>query len=152
MLNGLKFKSTEYGFELSDTPETTQIKQAKKPTKKGKGAAQKPSNDCAATDIVQVSTYINNCWTKLRKYYTLMDQSPVYAAAVVLNPEHKLDYFKLNWEEFPNWIQQTEKRVEDLWLIIYKDSANPIEADIRGEKASGSRLFPQKQKDPSDFE
>ncbi len=73
LLNGLEFKSTEYGFELSDTPETTQTKQAKKPTKKGKGAAQKPSNDCAATDIVQVSTCINNCWTKLWKYYTLMD-------------------------------------------------------------------------------
>jgi hypothetical protein len=152
LLNGLEFKSTEYGIELSETPETTQTKQAKKPTKKGKGTAQKPSNDCVATDVVQISTCINNCWTKLRKYYTLTDQSPVYAAAVVLNPEHKLDYFKSNWEEFPDWVQQTERNVEDLWLTMYKDSANSVEVDTRGEKASGSRLLPQKQKDPSDFE
>jgi len=152
LLNRLESKSTEYGIELSDTAETTQAKQAKKPTKKGKGAVQKPSDECEATDIAQISTCINNCWTKLRKYYMLMDRSPVYAAAIVLNPEHKLDYFKSNWEEFPDWIQQTEKNVEDLWLTMYKDSANSVEAETVGEKASGSRLFLLKQKEPSDFE
>jgi hypothetical protein len=51
-----------------------------------------------------------------------MEQSPAYLAAVVLNPEHKLDYFKLNWEANPQLIAEAERIVEDLWLEMYKNT------------------------------
>jgi hypothetical protein len=47
-------------------------------------------------------------WVKLRKYGKLMDQSPVYVAALVLNPEHILDYFRIDWEEHPKSISEAE--------------------------------------------
>jgi hypothetical protein len=32
-------------------------------------------------------------WAKLRKYYNLTDETPIYRAAIVLHPLHKYDYF-----------------------------------------------------------
>ena len=151
LLNGLEEKSTEYGIELSEASEQmtesiTQTKPAKKATRKAKEAVQKP----AAPDIMHISTSINSCWAKLRKYYRLMDKSPVYAAAIVLNPEHKLDYFKASWEEYPEWIAQAEKSVEELWLTMYKDTANS-EAETTENAPSSGLFLPTPRKDPSDF-
>ncbi|KAG6809702.1 hypothetical protein H0H92_015107 [Tricholoma furcatifolium] len=39
----------------------------------------------------------------LNKYYDKTDHSEVYRIAMVLHPQHKLDYFKdANWEQY--WI------------------------------------------------
>jgi hypothetical protein len=63
---------------------------------------------------MHISTSINimilavASWVKLRKYGKLMDQSPVYVAALVLNPEHILDYFRIDWEEHPKSISEAE--------------------------------------------
>jgi hypothetical protein len=158
LLNGLEEKCKEYGIELAEASEQVtesiaQTKPAKKSTRKVKEAVQQPVNECATTDIMHISTCINNCWAKLRKYYRLMDQSPVYAAAIVLNPEHKLDYFKTNWEGYPEWIAQAEESVEDLWLTMYKDSANSAETGTTAVNDLNSGLFlPTPQKDPSNFD
>jgi hypothetical protein len=152
LLNKLEEKSSQYRIELAETSKrvvesVAQTKPAKKSIRKAKTSTQKP-----IADISQISTGINNCWIKLRKYYELTDQSPVYAAAVVLNPEHKLDYFKINWEEYPDWIERAEKSVEDLWLTTYKDSTSSIEARTIVENSLNSSLFlSTPQKEPSDF-
>jgi hypothetical protein len=77
-----------------------------------------------------------------------MDESPVYAASITLHPEHKLDYFKTNWEQHLEWIALAEKAVQDLWLTMYKDSAEP-----KSERHLDSGLFlPTPRKEPTDFD
>lgn len=150
LLHGLEVKSREYGIEieLMEASKTSkqlgmEKKTARKPTKKGKEAP---------ADIIQISTGINSCWAKLRKYYNLMDKSPVYASAIVLNPEHKLDYFETNWEEQPEWISKAEESVEDLWRTMYKDSVHPA-AETTAKNALDPGLFlPAPQKERSDFD
>ena len=143
LLNELEEKSKHYGAELTESP--------KKSIRNGKKGVQKPIEGRDASDTVHISTCIDSCWAKLRKYYRLMDQSPVYAAAVVLNPEHKWDYFKINWEQHPEWITQAEESVENLWLTMYKDSASSAEAEFKHDLNSGLFL-PTPRKEPTDFD
>ncbi|KAH7109693.1 hypothetical protein EDB81DRAFT_598086, partial [Dactylonectria macrodidyma] len=35
----------------------------------------------------------------LNKYYTLSDQTPVYAAALLLDPSKRRKYIERNWQE-----------------------------------------------------
>ena len=151
LLNELEEKSKEYGARLTEESTTLSGESAKKSTKNSRRAvqSQKPGEERDTPDITHISTSINSSWAKLRKYYQLMDQSPVYAAAVALNPEHKWDYFRTNWAEHPDWISQAEKSVEDLWLTMYKYSANSAEPDA---KAKHGLLLPILQKEPSDID
>jgi hAT family C-terminal dimerisation region len=152
LLHKLEVKSKEYGIELSETSEASEASATSKPVKRSKRAkgAQGPRND---PDIIHLSTGINNCWEKLRKYYALMDLSPVYAAAVVLNPEHKLDYFRSSWGDCPDWIEGAESSVEEFWLTMYKDSQKPRTADSTAKHVPDSDLFhpPSNKDNPSEF-
>lgn len=164
LLNELEAKSKEYGVQLTEgsarvmesavQSSTESTKKSVRNAKKAAQKAQKAVEECDAPDIAYISSCIYNCWEKLRKYYELMDQSPVYAAAVVLNPEHKLDYFKTNWEQHPEWIAHAEESVEDLWLTLYKDCANSAEDEAtRAEHGQSSGLFlPTPRKEPSNFD
>jgi hypothetical protein len=40
---------------------------------------------------------IDTSWNVLNKYYNLTDESPVYVAAVVMDPRRKWSYFEKNW-------------------------------------------------------
>jgi hypothetical protein len=37
---------------------------------------------------------LHNCWSKLDKYYKILDLSFIYAAAIVLHPVYKWRYFE----------------------------------------------------------
>jgi len=85
-----------------------------------------------------------------------MQQSPVYAAAVVLNPEHKWKFFAKNWEDHPDWIEEAEENVNDFWESMYKNY------DDAGINAAMLRLpawilqvvlfHPDRQGEPSEFD
>lgn|SRR5215469_2341752 len=142
LLYRLEVKSKEYGMELSETATSKLEKRSRKA--KGSRTLQGPT-----ADLTQISTGINNCWEKLRKYYELMDLSPVYVAAVVLNPEHKWDYFETNWEDCPEWITQAKKSIKDFWLTMYKDSESKTKQSTTGDASESNPIL---QKDPSDFD
>ena len=58
---------------------------------------------------------INASWAKIDKYYNLIEETPIYAAAVVLNPLFKWEYFEKVWAEYPHWISKAKEAVKDLW-------------------------------------
>jgi hypothetical protein len=65
---------------------------------------------------------INNAWTKLREYYKLLDDSPVYAASMVLNPAIKERHFDRNWRGgLEPWIPKTKEDIQGFWSMEYKD-------------------------------
>jgi hypothetical protein len=48
-------------------------------------------------DNSYLSTSVNLAWTKLEEYYKLMDNTPVYVAALFLHPRFQFEYFKKKW-------------------------------------------------------
>jgi hAT family C-terminal dimerisation region len=69
-------------------------------------------------------TCINLAWSKLDKYYTLTGQSPVYIAAVVLNPRFKWEYLEGAWSSKPDWIQIARTQLKELWAEYYQMTPN----------------------------
>lgn len=70
-------------------------------------------------------TNINLAWKKLDQYYTLLDDSPAYLAALVLHPRYKLRWIKKHWAERPDWIEKGTSAVEELWKTEYKNRPLP---------------------------
>ena len=127
------------------------MRPAKRSGRNAKEAIQKKSS---TPDIMHISKCINSCWAKLRKYYVLTDESPVYAAIIALNPEYKLDYFKTNWEEHEDWIEHTEEGVENLWRIMYKNCANSTEVEtiVKARTLDSGLFLLTPRKEPSNFD
>ena len=62
-----------------------------------------------------ISICINNRWLVLNKYYIYTNVLPVYITTVVLNPQHKWQYFEQKWAAFPDWIELGREAVQKLW-------------------------------------
>jgi hypothetical protein len=72
-----------------------------------------------------------NAWEKLQKYYNLTDRShQIYAAALLLHPEHRKRYFDTHWieGEAPKWNEVMINPVREVWKTQYK--INPPQNDI----------------------
>jgi hypothetical protein len=156
LLNKLEEKSREYGVQFAEAPAqiTESAIQPKESSKRStrKKAVQVPAEECTTPEIATLQTCVNSCWLKLRKYYELMDRSPVYAAAVFINPQHKWNYFDTHWADQPEWITQAKESVEELWRTMY---ANPPEAESETGHEDGLNsdlFFPTPRKEPSNFD
>jgi hypothetical protein len=75
-------------------------------------------------DHPQLSKMFNSRWSKLDKYYQMTDETPIYVAALVLNPRYKWAYINNNWTK-KKWITKSKRMMQDLWKL-YK----PEETDI----------------------
>ena len=64
-------------------------------------------------------------WAKLDEYFQKTDVSPIYAAAIVLDPTWKWMYFETNWVEYPDWIAAVRNAVRRLWEDNYKFDSTP---------------------------
>jgi hypothetical protein len=63
---------------------------------------------------------INLGWEKLEKYYLLLDETPIYYAALALHPAYRWDYFEEQWERHPDWVAKAKEIVKDVWVTDYK--------------------------------
>ncbi|RKK66694.1 hypothetical protein BFJ68_g18580, partial [Fusarium oxysporum] len=60
---------------------------------------------------IQIS--INNCWSKLDEYYSLLGQSPLYPAAVILHPRWNVSWLEANWTSHEQlvWLRDAKNSV-----------------------------------------
>lgn len=63
---------------------------------------------------------LNAAWDKLNEYYSKLDETPVYYAAVALHPSMRWDYFEKEWEEHPDWVEKAKGMVQCLWDEEYR--------------------------------
>jgi len=61
---------------------------------------------------------LNSGWSKLKKYYNLMDESHAYTAALVLNPRRKWQWIEKKWPE--SWVPDARRLVQRVWETEYK--------------------------------
>jgi len=67
-----------------------------------------------------LAVHINAGWRKLREYYTIIDQTPVYYASTALHPAFRWDFFRCKWGEHADlWLPEAKRVVKDLWLSKY---------------------------------
>jgi hypothetical protein len=70
-----------------------------------------------------------NAWEKLQKYYNKTDEAhSIYAAAVLLHPSYRKQYFGEKWRtpELKRWKSIVVDNVKDIWRTEYSgDSEQP---------------------------
>jgi hypothetical protein len=90
----------------------------------------------------EISTSINLAWSKLDEYYKKLDDSPAYAAALVLHPQYRLDYFKESWKRhLRKYLDPMKRSVRKL----YNDSY------LRIAQAQGQEVIPSTESKEPDF-
>lgn len=66
---------------------------------------------------------VNMGWFLLDKYYSRTDVVPVYAAALLLDPEKRLGYINTNWEQ--SWVKDAVAATVAIWETDYKPLSTP---------------------------
>lgn len=72
-------------------------------------------------DDKEMSSRIKSSWATLDKYYTKTDDSPLYAAGIILHPNRRTKYIQINWPA--SWQKSAISSVKNLWRS-YRDSAH----------------------------
>ena len=70
-----------------------------------------------------IRTSINNAWVKLNEYYTLLGQSPLFAASVILNPDLGLRWLEANWTlpEQLQWLRDAKSGIKHYFERWYSN-------------------------------
>lgn len=88
---------------------------------------------------------INLAWNKANTYYSLLDRSPVYVAAIALDHRLRWSFVEDNWlSHHPEWVERARRLVRELWDLEYKDSLPPgvSETIVVPETVLSTRLSP----------
>ncbi|OBS17634.1 hypothetical protein FPOA_26234 [Fusarium poae] len=79
-----------------------------------------------ATHRVEPSYYsscVNSAWAKLNKYYTKLDETPIYYAATVLHPGIQWSFLTKAYGEKEEWLFAARQLIQKLWEEEYRDLA-----------------------------
>jgi hypothetical protein len=63
----------------------------------------------------EFSSRIRKGWETFDKYYSKTDDSPLYAAALILHPNRRTRYIEANWRA--KWVKPILKKVKGLWEL-----------------------------------
>ena len=79
---------------------------------------------------IQVRACINNAWVKLDQYYTLLGQSPLFAAAIILHPGLGLPFLEANWTSAAQlqWLWDAKRETKAYLDQWYPDTTDLFEA------------------------
>ncbi|GKT96936.1 hypothetical protein Ct61P_14786 [Colletotrichum tofieldiae] len=64
---------------------------------------------------------INSAWDKLNKYYSKLDETPIYYAATVLHPGIQWAFLTKAYSEKEDWLHTARQLVQRLWNEEYRD-------------------------------
>ncbi|CCE35404.1 uncharacterized protein CPUR_06833 [Claviceps purpurea 20.1] len=70
---------------------------------------------------------IMNGWSKLDDYYSKLDESPLYAGAVILHPGFGLNFLTNRWSDHDGWALRAKKQLAEYWEKWYfrADESSP---------------------------
>jgi hypothetical protein len=79
-------------------------------------------------------------WITSIRYYGLTDLCPAYIVAVALDPTMKITWFRDEWHDKPDWIEQAERTVDDIWRTSYRGESGAVFAEEDGADQNDSKL------------
>ena len=105
----------------------------------------------------QLAISVNLAWEKLDTYYIKLDDSPAYAAALILHPRFRLQYFEKRWTgNLAKYLSKMKKAVRTLYTEQYEPEPTP--SDDNNDEAGGDwldsyldNIIPQKIEDEWKF-
>ncbi len=106
---------------------------------------QQEANEDLNNDL---ATSLHASWRKIEKYYGFVDQTPIYYAAILLDPTLKAHWFHENWtsDKQVTWIEPTIALVRNIWVTKYKPRLQPTYQPQRnGEDEPMGRLQSSKR-------
>src|SRR6267378_2431461 len=77
------------------------------------------------THILPHDCYVAS-WYKFDKYYKLTDDTPIYAAAILLHPALRRGYLDRQWEKQASYIEPAIDSVRNMWKEF--KTLTPMEA------------------------
>lgn len=80
-------------------------------------------------------------WYKFDKYYKLTDDTPVYAAAILLHPALRRGYLDRQWEKQASYIEPAIDSVREMWKTF--KSLATVEVDVRASEMDEFRRWKQ---------
>jgi hypothetical protein len=63
---------------------------------------------------------INLGWEKLNKYYSGLDEAPIYYTALALHPAFRWGCFENEWKDKAEWVTKTKQMVREVWEREYR--------------------------------
>ncbi|RKK68471.1 hypothetical protein BFJ71_g17788 [Fusarium oxysporum] len=63
---------------------------------------------------------INLGWEKLNKYYSRLDETPIYYTALALHPAFRWGYFENEWKDKAEWVTKAKQMVREVWEREYR--------------------------------
>ncbi|KAM4068002.1 restless-like transposase [Hirsutella rhossiliensis] len=70
---------------------------------------------------------INLGWQKLNDYYSTLSDTPIYYTSLALHPAYRWKWFERNWGNRPDWIDEAQRIVHDVWRAEYREVTLPDE-------------------------
>jgi hypothetical protein len=69
-------------------------------------------------------------WYKFDKYYKLTDDTPIYAAAILLHPALRRGYLDRQWEKQASYIEPAIETVRNVWKEFKSTPTAPVEPGV----------------------
>jgi len=95
----------------------------------------------ATESRASIRTSINHAWSKLEEYYTLLDDSPLWTAAVILNPNQGIKWLRRTWRDEAQqpWLVTATDGLKSYLDRWYSDNVNqpqssPILRQVRPQR------------------
>ncbi|KAG7001232.1 3-ketosteroid 1-dehydrogenase helE [Fusarium oxysporum f. sp. conglutinans] len=63
---------------------------------------------------------VNLGWEKLNKYYSRLDETPIYYTALALHPAFRWGYFENEWKDNTEWVMKAKQMVREVWESDYR--------------------------------
>jgi hypothetical protein len=95
---------------------------------------------------------VTNGWKKLNEYYTKLEDSPLYAAAMILHPRLNIRWLEKTWTEEAqcSWLRTAKEGILNYWSRWYRDSQPP--STSRPSTPQGANLVALPGLDSSQFD
>jgi hypothetical protein len=84
---------------------------------------------------------IMTSWYKFDDYYSRTDDTPVYAAAILLHPSLREAHLKEAWKDQPQYISPAIQAVRRLWDDFKPQQEPEIEEDLSAYEAYKKRIY-----------
>ncbi|KAM3446391.1 hypothetical protein NHJ6243_010227 [Beauveria neobassiana] len=92
-------------------------------------------------DNVTMTDRIMTSWYKFDDYYTRTDDSPVYAAAILLHPSLRMAHMTEAWKDQAQYIEPAIRAVRTLWEDFKPEKEPEIEEDLSAYEAYKKRIY-----------
>ncbi|OAA37489.1 Ribonuclease H-like protein [Cordyceps fumosorosea ARSEF 2679] len=100
-----------------------------------KAAMKRYRGNVTMTDRIMTS------WYKFDDYYTRTDDSPVYAAAILLHPSLRMAHMTEAWKDQAQYIEPAIRAVRTLWEDFKPEKEPEVEEDISAYEAYKKRIY-----------